>query len=472
MNFRSLTLCQVSLDRRRFLEYAAAITGVSTLAYLGYDVLNSGKQAETRTISTNTTSLQLTTTSTPPVEPLATKDLYSQVNAFNNDLTSFGNGNVSQSMIQNAEDLRVALRNYSPQNRETEGQVKRLDQLALSGLLLYSWASRLQQDDVKAITDKRFNPPDIMPASSRISELLGLEVNPPPEYFRNVGTFQTDVATEHFVAPPLRAEFAALYDSLDQDTKAQLKQAFESYNPIADSIQDFKQITEEHIWITSMNGWLKWLLNTPGDVYSKDVKTVFENGIARNASLGRIANIAYDILPRRFYAERDGYSQYIDSALGEIPQNHRELNDYDFAIAVMKTPTILDLGRRIQACCGNPMDTGTAQASLAMDGAFHAALLFDARKSYWLAEFPPSDPDFNGYYDYTIKFKGTYYFPWFRTKFIDPNTPFLTDIAEKDTGYGGWHKDWYYAVTESILDYWSTIPVFVYNPNKGVVLND
>ncbi len=450
----------IDLNRRRFLKYAGASAAVVGASAVGLHYLLKPPTA-TQTYSTSSTSTKTTSDA-----PLVVKDLNKEISQYNADLSSFVSGNIDRGMIKNAETLRSALRTYAPSNRESEGQAKRLDQLALSGLHLYSWASRLQQDDVKAITDKRFNPPDIMPASSRISELLGLEIYPPPDYLRNVGSFQTDVATEHFIAPSLRPEFAALYDSLNANNRAALKGAFETYNPDADSIQDYKQVSEEHIWLTDTNGWLKWLFDTPGDVYRKDVHTVFENGFARSSSLGKIANRAYDLLPRRSYAQRDGYSQYVDSAFSELPSNHKGMNDYDFAFAVMNTPTFINLRNKAISPDKTTVDPSVEFMLPKMLGAVFSLA---SRESLTLTAFPYHGSYFSSS---AVGFNGRYYSTdfWESPDQIVGTPPSLNDISNSDFGYGGYRKDLFWVVTRSILDYWNTIPTLVYVPGRGVVI--
>jgi hypothetical protein len=446
----------MNVKRRTFLKLALAASGAAALGYLGYDIFAGSKPANTG--NTTTTSQISSSTISLDQSPLAVKDLQPEISVYNSDLTAFVNGRIDQSMIQNAKNLRTALRNYSPKNRETEGQTKRLDQLALSGLLLYSWALRLQQPDVNAVMNSKYYPPNIILAASRIIKFLTQETSPSKQYLANIGKYQTDVSTEHFIAPPLRPEFATLYNSLDQDTRAQLKQAFESYNPNADSIQDFKQITEEHIWVTSMNGLLKWPLdNPPADLYNKDVKTIFENGIAKKSNLGMIANAAYYMLSRRFYANKDGYAQDIDSAFSELPLNHKDLDDYDFALAIMNTPTFLALRKQIDF---NSKDYHFLPLT------FSSIISLNCRNSYTLSVFSSGSPYGWGS---DIMFNGRYYDPDYWG--ADYGPPRLFDISNQNFGYGGFRKNDYFVVTKSILSYLNAIPALIYVPGKGVVIN-
>jgi hypothetical protein len=222
------------LNRRRFLKYAGATGGVLLAGALGYEFNPFATPVQTqistttatqRRVATQTTS---STSTTEPNVPYVVRDLDQQIQPYFNDLTSFANGQIANSemkansptyshLLQNAESLRDALRKYTSPNQESEGQAKRLDQLALSGLHLYSWTSRLQEDDLKILNDHRFDPPQLKAASGEVLQLLDEEIAPSSEFTSGMGKFQTDVSTENNIAPSYRPNFAILYNYLDGD---------------------------------------------------------------------------------------------------------------------------------------------------------------------------------------------------------------------------------------------------------------
>jgi hypothetical protein len=370
-------------------------------------------------------------------------------------------------LVSNGENLREALANYEPENSETIGQVRRLDQIALGTLHLYSWTSRILEDDMGAPLRSSIgqNLRVVRYPLSELRNILDAEVNPDQTYVQNSGKFSTDITTEYLIAPRFRPGFKALYDPLEPTAKSRLKQLLENQeNPTTEAIADYRQVTEEQLAIAYLNNDLLWMDQDD----QKYIQTVIENGRARSSSLGEIVSRARTFIEERRAALqnpypltlKDGYAQYVDSAYSELPENHAESNDYDFAMAVMKTPSLVAL--RHQLIDVQHADYHYGNDTLVISSrVFHNVAALADRDSYVVAASPRDA----GVSVSCIENDGKFYFMRFNA---DP-VPILTDISSKDFGYGGFRKDEFWIVSKPSFGTINVIPIFVYNPQKGVI---
>jgi hypothetical protein len=476
----------IDRSRRHVLKLSLVLGGGVALGVGAYELASllpksngDGSQTTAETSIQTTESSTETTIASTTVQnrPFAAKDLQQEITPLFNDLQAFGDGitdpysleagsDVYTKLTANAENLRKAIANYRPQNSETMGQVRRLDQIALGALNLYSMTSRVLEDDVGAPSRSSIsqNLRVVRYPLSELRNLLDAEVNPDETYVQNSGKFSTDIATEYLIAPRFRPGFKALYDSLEASSKARLKQLFESQgSPTAEAITDYKKVTEEQLAIAYLNNDLLWM----DQDNQKYMQTVIENGTKRNSSLGEITSRTRTMIEERNAASqnpypltlKDGYAQYIDSVYSELPSNHTELNDYDFAMAAMKTPSLVAL--RHQLIDVQHADYHYGNDTLVISSrVFHNVAALADRDSYVVV----SSPEGSNINISCAENNGKFYSMEFNT-----NPPRLDDISNKNFGYGGFRKSKFFIVSKPSFGTINVIPIFVYNPQKGIV---
>jgi hypothetical protein len=476
------------LNRRRFLKYAGATGGVLLAGALGYQLYPFAAPAQTQ-IST-TTQQQVTTqitssTSTSTTElnvPYLVRDLDQQIQPYFNDLASFANGTIAnsemkadtptyQNLLRNAETLRQALSDYQPQNTESEGQRHRLDEMTLGTLSLYSWFSRMLEDDIGIIPPISDNLSAMRGCGKVILNRLEYDLHPEnsgdDRAVANIGKTFTDVKNEADIAPLMRNKFKAIYDALNPDARASLKKMIESYSPNADAIGDYRKVTEEDLGILCLNDLMGRHEFTVGDEYRTAAVTAVENGTSKGSSLGKIANRSSTLMTMMEMASAEGWKDSITSAYSELPANHRELTNYNLALTIMNTPTFINLRN-------DSIKTGHVDPTLSwiLKRMLTAVYSLADRDSYFINAYNTQTTDWG---DNTgIEQDGRYFWTDFWESYGKAigTPPSLTDIADRGFGYGGYRQYHYWIVTKNLLDWMNTIPVFVYRPGRGVVVGN
>jgi hypothetical protein len=487
---------QTKIARRKFLRKVAigsAVIGASALGLYGLNDSWSSGQGNTSRSASSTSSQAGSTATTSQTMPLAIKDLNEPVMAQFNDFGSiFGNIDLDRTSLlkqgsetyakakASAENLRNALKNYKPQNTETEGQVRRLDEIALAGLYIYDWTSRMLEEDLNVadIVPGPFKPYDVTssignnlhsiryPARQLYSQ-LGSEINPSKEYAQNAGSVFTDINVETAISPEYRTDLKSLYDWLSPDSRARLKKFLESYTPQVGALNDYKEISEDQLGIMNLN----ILLSKMTDNNQKDIVTLIDNADKRgDSSLGKIASRANMIIDERIAALQSNYSQYVDSVYSELPSNHTELNDYDFAVAVMKTHTFLT--ERKVGYPNNAWDT-----EFRLERIFYGVAALADRDAYKLSVHPWGSDETFVDHRAAIAQSGKYYVTSvhggraaYTAEQLGP--PLLYDVSDRNWGYTGYRAYNFIIIAKSLFGTINSIPVFVYNPEKGVVLGN
>jgi hypothetical protein len=474
------------LNRRRFLKYAGATGGVLLAGALGYELYPFAAPAETQIPTTTATQPQLptptvsstSTSTTIPNVPCVVRDLDQQIPPYFNDLTSFANGTIAnsemiantptyQNLLQDAETLRQALSDYQPQNTESEGQRRRLDEMVLGTLSLYSWYSRMLENDIGPIPPILDNLSGIRGCGKVILNRLEYDLHPEnsgdDRAVANIGKTFTDVGNETNIAPLMRDKFKAIYDRLNPDARASLKQMMESYSHSADAIGDYKRITEENLGILCLNDLLGRHEFTVDDEYRRNAVTAIENGTSRGSSLGKIMNRSNTLMTMMDIASAENWKDKITSAYSELPANHREMMNYDLALAILNTPTMIAL--RDEDLANKEISNNWILKRL-----FTALYSLADRDSFFINAYRTEDWVINA----GIGQNGRYFWPdYWESPGQRPGTPpSLADISSKDFGYSGYRQYYYWIVAKNLLDWTNTIPVFVYRPGRGVVVGN
>jgi hypothetical protein len=477
----------INKARRDLLKFSLVLGGAAALGASAWELASllpkpesSGTQPTTGTVTQTAAGSMVekgTSSTTSRNIPLAVKDLQQEITPLFNDLQAFGDGltdpyslkagsDVYTRLVSNGENLREALANYEPENSETIGQVRRLDQIALGTLHLYSWTSRMLEDDMGAPLRSSIgqNLRVVRYPLSELRNILDAEVNPDQTYVQNSGKFSTDITTEYLIAPRFRPGFKALYDPLEPTAKSRLKQLLENQeNPTTEAIADYRQVTEEQLAIAYLNNDLLWM----DQDNQKHIQTVIENGTARNSSLGEITSRARTFIGERNAALQAGYSQYLDSAYVELPENHRELSDYDFALTLMKTPTFLS--ERKVGYPENAWDT-----EFRLERIFYGTASLAERAVYTVSVHPwGSDQNFVDHRA-AIKQDSKYYVTAVHGGKYAPTAdqlgpPLLYEISDRNWGYTGYREYTFIIVAKSSFGTINVIPMFVYNPQKGII---
>jgi hypothetical protein len=474
-------------SRRKFLKIAGASAAVLAGGALGlYSLVTIPKnrqQSATTSVqasSSATTASSSSASSTNQNIPLVVRDLNQEIQAYLSDLTKFGNGEITNSemkadsptyrgLLQNAEILREALKKYEPQNTESQGQRHRLDQIALGSLSLYSWSSRMLEDDIGPIPPILDNFSALRGCAQTI--LANLEYDLHPENtgderaVANIGKTFTDVKNETDIAPLMRNKFKAIYDALSPDARASLKQMIESYNPNADAIGDYKKISEENLGILGLNRLLSRHEFTLDDEYRTAAITTIENGTSRGSSLGKIANRSNTPMTMLDQASAENWKDKIMSAYSELPSNHREMTNYDLALALMNTPTFINLRNDfIKDMNPDPIEWQR------MERMFTAVYSLADRDSYFINLYRGD----TWWHNTGIEDKGKYFWTdfWESPGKIIGTPPSLRDISSKDFGYGGYRQYYNWIVAKNLFGWTNTIPVFIYSPGKGIVVSN
>lgn len=216
--------------------------------------------------------------------------------------------------------------------------------------------------------------------------------------------------------------------------------------------RDYRAIGEEQLAILILNHVLSRLSTTPQ--YQPDVKTVIENGLRRRSSLGKFLSRADSVISERSAANENGYSRYIDLVYGELPPDHLELSNFRFAEAAMRTQTMLELRKEV----GLKFTLGEL---------FSVVSHLADRDCYTIAGSPWGA--YRSVVNSGIEERKKYYWTDFWGDRF--GTSRLFDISSSDFGYGGFRKDSWFVVSKPMLGTPNTIPVLVYNPEKGVVID-
>lgn len=459
-------------NRRNLLKLGLVLGGAAVIGVGAIELaslLSNSKPNDGRTTTTiSSVSPSSTTTSTQPNIPLVVRDLNQLIQPFSNDLTRFGNGQILDSemkagnptyngLIQDAEALRDALRKYKPQNTESLGQQKRIDQIALAGLNIYSWTSRMLEDDLtvasgympKIKSSIQHNLDAIQHPAGELARQLQEELYPDQSYSENTGKTLTDIKNEQLISPRNRFTLQYLRNS---SSGSSLKQLIEDYNPQADATTDYKTVTEEQLALIGLN----ILLHNTDDSNKEYVRTSLENGIKRNSSLGQIASRGMTLIDERIVALQGGYFQSIDSAYGELPSNHIELTDYDFALGLINKPSFQKIFKDI------PTVSSVNNWQTVSCDSFYNIASRAGRDCYQIWLTPPSTAAAAG-----IKYNGKYF--WLGIGRTVPGS--LYDISGR-TGlsYNAERKHAFWIVAKPLFGTMNTIPVLAYNPEKGIVL--
>jgi hypothetical protein len=237
-----------------------------------------------------------------------------------------------------------------------------------------------------------------------------------------------------------------------------LKHSLETYNPSTDAITDYTQITEEHVWLTNLNGLFSYH-QVPAD----DLKISLTNGFARNSVLGKIVNRAFALRQLTKYVIGQGYIGDFASVFNNLPSNHIELDDYKFTIDAMKTLRFTQL------------ENNMPEVYQELNNILCLLHLLTNRDSYTVLTFPMQRA--TGELDVAdsvgIGYNGKYFEPIYYDETIRSRDrePYLSDISDKDSGYNGIFKSKYWTVTKPLFGHLNSIPVLVYSPDKGVLID-
>jgi hypothetical protein len=464
----------MDLSRRKFLKVAGAVGAAAAAIALGLELTSRPSTPsfnETRT----TVPLMSTTTSAQNL-PLAVRNLSSEVKSYRDDLEVLANGQIDKSnftpegdryrkFLADADNLRAGLKSYQIPNTETKGQVRRLAQLALSGLMLFSWEAEWLRLDINGKYFQRDQVANPRLPAKVVLKQLELEINPDDDYKQNVGKTYTDLENETDMAPSNRPKFKTLYEGLNPESRAKLKQVLEGHNPQMDPLPDYKKVDEGDLGIISINE----LLSELSDSNLADISTSVANGLKRNADVGRIfdrANTQLTVRSRNATCDwpdsatlctRVNFFDAAKSAYAELPRNHTELSDYDFGLALLNTDTVRNI---------NKIRYGYFKKNVY--SVESAPIFWDvstlANRDIYILSTSPESGLVNFSQSPGVKYDGKYYGLGFYT--LDN---FRGGLFEQPSG-AGWEFKYFIIAKPLFGQEMNSIPVFAYVPGKGIVL--